>query len=141
VNIEGQVSFWLDDLVAKSKQRPAGYVDHVLSLATHVVGGRVWLRAADHDYLVNLYRKPLPEPKLTELAHRAGRAFLAWAKAGFPVADERTIKHRRAACLNCQWWNGEARGGLGKCAHAKCGCTKLKWWLATEKCPDGRWRL
>lgn len=138
---ESTVSYWLEDLVKVSQRRPAGYLDHVLSLAVRNLGGRVWLTAEDHGYLVNLYRDELPEPRMTELAHRAGRALLKWARAGFPVADEATITQRRAACQSCPHWQAQARRGLGKCGHAKCGCTKLKWWLATERCPDGRWRL
>ncbi len=69
------------------------------------------------------------------LAEALGR----WAFAGFPVATSKVVDARKAACQKCEFWDGSARLGLGKCNHEKCGCTKLKWWLSTEKCPDGRW--
>ena len=62
-----------------------------------------------------------------------------WSKAGFPVADEQVIAARRATCVACPEWDGTARLGAGKCG--KCGCSQFKWWLATERCPLGKWIL
>jgi hypothetical protein len=125
---------------AACAQRPAGYREHVLSLGK-IAHGRLWLRPEDHTYLANFYRgQELPEPRWNN-ARNLLLALGKWAKAGFPVASQETLKHRARACRACPHWSDEARGGLGKCHHHACGCTRLKWWLQTEKCPDGRWTL
>ncbi|MCF7788607.1 MAG: hypothetical protein K9N47_20965 [Prosthecobacter sp.] len=78
-------------------------------------------------------------PTAVEIAARGMVAFARWAAAGLPVVDEPTRQQRAAACAECPRWDAAARGGLGHCKHPGCGCTHLKWWLATERCPDGRW--
>lgn len=47
---------------------------------------------------------------------------------------------RMKICYACENWKEDARLGLGKCNHVKCGCTRLKQRLASQECPDGRWR-
>jgi hypothetical protein len=133
------ISFSVDTFESSCKQRPKGYRDHVLSFGK-IVDGRVWLKPEDHTYLCNYYRsKEIQEPRITESAKFLTKSLKQWAKAGFPVADKQTVKARKQSCINCGFWNAEARMGLGKCTHQKCGCTKIKWWLATEKCPIGKW--
>jgi len=133
------ISFSWQDFERACATRPKGYRSHVLSLAK-ISHGRVWLKPEDHTYLANFYRQGAPpEPRWTDNAANLGRAIKRWVSAGFPVADEATIAQRASACRACLYWDGAARFGLGKCNHAKCGCTMLKWWLETEKCPDDRW--
>ncbi|MCX7887424.1 MAG: hypothetical protein N3B01_09270 [Verrucomicrobiae bacterium] len=60
-----------------------------------------------------------------------------WAAAGFPITDTQTLAARRTTCLACQHWQPLARAGLGRCRL--CGCTKLKWHIATARCPLNLW--
>lgn len=82
----------------------------------------------------------LPEPSLTDLAANFAAATGRWVSGGFAVVDESVYAARSAVCDRCEFWDGAARLGLGKCGHAKCGCTRFKRWLATEKCPLGSWQ-
>jgi hypothetical protein len=133
------ISISLDSFEKTCLQRPSGYRDHVLSLGK-IVDNRLWLKEEDHTYLANYYRNNLiSEPRIQDSAKNLTTAISKWMKAGFPVANEKTISERKESCLNCQFWKKEARIGLGKCIHEKCGCTKLKWWLSTESCPIGKW--
>ena len=78
-----------------------------------------------------------PLPSGLDLARNFGTSILAWAVSGFPIVDRTTFEQRLAICQACPFWKPRARFTLGKCE--KCGCTKLKHWLATERCPDKRW--
>ncbi len=49
------------------------------------------------------------------------------------------IDYRLSVCRSCDLWDENGNVGLGKCNHEKCGCTKLKQGLATEKCPINKW--
>lgn len=82
---------------------------------------------------------PIPEPTLAELAGNFTHAIAAWTMAGFPTVSASDYTTRAAICGRCQYWQPTARAGLGKCAHKGCGCTKLKRYLATEKCPLNLW--
>lgn len=89
-----------------------------------------------------MYVPPLVEPSHAELLGNVASAGARWAAAGFPLVSDEAYRMRSAACAACPLWDGAARMGLGKCNAPGCGCTKLKRWLATEKCmhPDGsRW--
>jgi hypothetical protein len=79
---------------------------------------------------------PLPEPTWDELIGHAGTALLKWASAGFPIAPPGIRAARHAICIQCSYWKETARFGAGKCSHPKCGCTKVKFQFATERCPD-----
>lgn len=82
----------------------------------------------------------LMEPSAVEITTNGLKAFGRWIAAGLPVVDDETLSARKSACGKCQLWQPEARAGLGRCNHKSCCCTKLKWWLQTEKCPDGKWK-
>lgn len=85
-------------------------------------------------------KKPkIPEPTLAELAGNFTHAIAAWTMAGFPTVSASDYTTRAAICAPCQYWQPTARAGLGKCAHKGCGCTKLKRYLASEKCPLNLW--
>ena len=62
---------------------------------------------------------------------------LAWAASGFLLVSKVAFDQRMSVCNVCPFWKPRVRFTLGKCE--KCGCTKLKQWLATERCPDERW--
>jgi hypothetical protein len=73
----------------------------------------------------------LPKPSFAEKLSNLATALTEWAGAGFPVADAATIDLRRTTCGACAEWTG--------LTCRRCGCTALKWWLATAKCPAGKW--
>lgn len=77
-------------------------------------------------------------PTLAELASRFSRAMFNWARAGFKIVDEKEYQRRSTICQGCQWWRGEGNV-LGSALCGKCGCSSLKIFVATEKCPAGKW--
>lgn len=82
----------------------------------------------------------LPDPPtITEMTRNFAGAMLRWAGSGFATVDEVAFRLRLAQCRACPHWDEAARAGAGKCNHPKCGCTKAKLWLASERCPLGRW--
>jgi len=58
---------------------------------------------------------------------------------GWKLAPRAVYEERLRICKACEYWDDQARGGLGKCSHAKCGCTKLKHKFAAMACPVGKW--
>lgn len=81
---------------------------------------------------------PPPKPTLSDLVKSAFSATVKWAKDGFRVVSDEKLIERRTICEGCDFWAGDgAYFGLGKCA--KCGCSGLKLFLPTEKCPIRKW--
>ena len=86
---------------------------------------------------------PLPSISLTAQAATLGRALVRWHRAGYKLASRDLRGLRKATCSACVLPDGlpgydpAARGGLGRCRS--CGCTGLKWWLQSERCPLGKW--
>lgn len=133
------ISFSFKSLEETALQRPPGYMEMVLK-HSKVFEGMIYMTPQDHQRIRNFYLHKTPmEPRMGEMAKNFATAMVTWATNGFPVASEDEVKKRNALCLNCNFWDAGAREGLGKCNHSKCGCTKIKWWLATEKCPIGKW--
>ncbi len=93
--------------------------------------------AADAEFGAFLMGLSLPSP--AQLLAHGMAAFGRWLAAGLPVVSETERQARGAECVGCDLWDGAARAGLGMCRHRSCGCTSLKWWLKTERCPAGRW--
>lgn len=81
----------------------------------------------------------LQEPSVADLAKNFGGALSRWFAAGLPIVSKDEYARRAKICDSCPHWDAAARAGLGKCKHKKCGCTSFKRWLATEKCPIGKW--
>ncbi len=87
----------------------------------------------------------LPEPTPSEMVANAADAFVAWGAAGFPVRPYASRLAVVAACDACIYWDANARKipfteiYLGKCMHPGCGCTKMKRFLLTSRCPMGKW--
>lgn len=78
------------------------------------------------------------KPTPWEMAQRFTRAMVRWATDGFRVVATEKYQARRNICEGCQYWRGEGtEPGTGRCG--KCGCSGLKLFLATERCPDGKW--
>src|ERR1051326_6138159 len=77
-------------------------------------------------------------PTLAQLAKSFGTALAKWARDGFSTVPVQTLESRRGTCHDCDFWGGDgAYFGLGKCR--KCGCSGLKLFLPTERCPIGKW--
>lgn len=81
---------------------------------------------------------PQPTPAAQKLRNLR-RALVRWNAAGHPMASRATRKARGAICAACEHWRPGGNLGLGECAAPGCGCTRAKWWLATEACPLGKW--
>ena len=138
------IRFTLDQRREKAAIRPPGYFEDVLAVAT-VQGEVLTLDQKAYEKLAAKYRgsgatPPPEEPTAAELAANFSSALARWSAAGFPVVSREIYADRAAVCARCEFWDAAARFGLGKCRHKKCGCTKMKRWLATEKCPLGKWR-
>lgn len=125
---------------AEAARWPPGYLEDLLAAST-VDGETVEMDPKVHETLraKHIRPDPAPEPTLAELASNFTTATARWAAAGFTVVNAADYAARSTACEACEFWDGAARLGLGKCGHAKCGCTRFKRWLATEKCPMGAW--
>lgn len=67
------------------------------------------------------------------------RSLRRWQAAGRPLAPRPVRRARAAICGACEHWNPGGNLGLGECRAPGCGCTRAKWWLATEACPLGKW--
>lgn len=66
------------------------------------------------------------------------RSFSRWILNGFPKTKKQLLNERLAICRDCEFWDGAALGGTGRCL--KCGCsTWAKLRMATEKCPIDKW--
>ena len=134
-----KVSFSTHEFEARCKVRPKGYREHVLQYA-QIIGDRVWIEAEDLTFLARYYQDRIPpEPRFIDEAKNMTKALSRWSKSGFKLASNKIIGQRKDFCMKCSFWEHGARLGLGKCNHEKCGCTKIKWWLATESCPIGKW--
>lgn len=121
--------------------RSIGFTEEVMKLSK-VDAESISIDVNDWQRLSKEYRvqtSNIVEPSITELSTNFAGAMLRWTKAGFKTSNLPTYKIRYAACLCCDYWDGSARMGLGKCNAPGCGCTKIKLWLASEKCPIGKW--
>ena len=111
----------------------------VKRVVTKRVDGKLVQKA---DYLAARHSKrepSLPPPTIAEMAKNFAGAMTAWAASGFKTVDESVYRHRLSVCRECPYWKENARGGLGKCEHPSCGCSKAKHWLQTSVCPAGKW--
>ena len=134
----------LSEVQAKASERPAGYLEDVLSR------GCVKNDIIEMDYksYMDLIEKYEPQNlavteaellKMPPVATQIKNAADALAKVtssvtrGNPiVAPEEEIERRRAICESCEFLKGH------RCA--KCGCVfNHKIRLATQRCPMGRW--
>lgn len=90
--------------------------------------------------------KPPSQLSLLERTIQFGRAMIEWARSGFTCVSPEQYRERFQTCTvddgsgdPCPEWNGEATFGYGKCGA--CGCTRVKLFLATEKCPKHKWKI
>jgi len=60
-------------------------------------------------------------------------AVAGWAASGFKTVTEDIHMERSVHCSICPRWDARK----GRCEE--CGCYGAKHWLASEKCPLGKW--
>ena len=87
---------------------------------------------------------PQPEPiplrkKVVHLAEAGVRVIKAAANSEPVRVSDQERSHRLAICRDCEYWSEGGNRGLGECRHEKCGCTRFKHGLATERCPLDKW--
>lgn len=131
----------IDKIKEKSKIRPIGYFEDVISHG-RINGEYIEFDDDDYKLLVKKYNSEswiISEPKITDLLNNFSNAVSRWAASGFAISREEEFNSRYKICSNCEFWDAKARFELGKCNHKKCGCTKFKLWLKTEKCPIDKW--
>jgi len=82
---------------------------------------------------------PRNHPSLLSKAAHLKRDMVRWVKAGAKFTPRDARKARQAVCRGCDLWNPKGNWGLGECGHKSCGCTKGASYLATSRCPLGKW--
>lgn len=94
---------------------------------------------ACHEFS-NLYTNTMSKdtgPSVGQMARNFAVAATDIAKSGFQKVSQEQYSSRMAICNQCEFWDGKARFGMGKCS--KCGCTGAKQWFASSKCPIDKW--
>lgn len=82
-------------------------------------------------------------PSWTALALQFGASMFRWVKAGMPITTWEQFKARHVKCTGdennprCPHFSKFEGLGITKCG--KCGCSSVKLFLGTEKCPVGKW--
>lgn len=79
-------------------------------------------------------RKP---PTVMKMMASLGKSAAVYAADGFTNATKQQHQERLEICNACEFWENESYFGLGKCR--KCGCSGAKLWVASSKCPIGKW--
>jgi hypothetical protein len=81
--------------------------------------------------------KPEKSPSIVKMASNFASAMKDFAESGFLRVTPEQYNSRMDICNKCEFWQPDARMGLGKCL--KCGCTGAKQWIATSVCPIEKW--
>ncbi len=82
------------------------------------------------------------EMTLPEKAAAFSQSMKNWALSGFGVLSHEEYTQRLNICRGsvdvprCEYWRGESKRFV---ACKKCGCSRLKLFLAGVKCPIGKW--
>ena len=91
--------------------------------------------------IISKRRKVIGEADAVEIAKNAarasGRAARRIATGRQLFLNENLYRERKDICDRCEWWDAGGYGGVGKCR--KCGCSRFKLYLATERCPIDKW--
>ncbi len=121
-------------LEARAAERPADYLD-VCAAAGWWDGDDLVITDEAWHALVERYAEPVKRPGMLEMTRNFASAVVAWASAGFPVVSAVQFHGRAGICRECEHYLAVP---VARCAV--CGCSaSLKPWLATEKCPKGKW--
>ena len=128
------------DLANACAVRPPGFCTEIRTLGKFESG----MFEVAHAHCFAVHRKHAraarpSEPTISEMLLNFSGAIGSWVGAGLPVVSREQWAARMAVCDTCQHWDSAARLGLGRCGAPGCGCTRFKHWLATEKCPLGKW--
>jgi hypothetical protein len=75
---------------------------------------------------------------LPEMMRNLGQAAILYANDGFKNCTREQHNQRLEICKACEFWDASGYMGLGKCR--KCGCSGMKLWVASSKCPIGKWK-
>lgn len=79
------------------------------------------------------------KPTLFDKARNLYAAVKRASKDGGGMADKELRDSRFNVCKKCELWMSSGNFFMGECAHKKCGCTKFKIYLKSEKCPLNKW--
>lgn len=139
----------LSRVLAAAPERPAGYVEDVMSR------GRVdgeWLELPDeaHAELRAKYRPVSTQPVIERPLPSSGRMVKNFAKAatgeavarvlGKNVVSDEEIDRRLSICRACLPPDGWYRASDERCSHPDCGCwlrRKAAW--RGQSCPIKKW--
>ena len=80
---------------------------------------------------------PLSELTFLQRVSKFAVASITWVASGFKVVNASQYNDRLNICQSCDRWQGEKVFGLGVCGS--CGCTGIKLYAASEKCPLNKW--
>lgn len=86
---------------------------------------------------VPTYCESTEPPTWAEKAMNFASAARDWVSSGFRHVTHEQYEIRKEICLKCPYWAGSMAMGYGGCS--KCGCSGLKLFLPSQRCPDGRW--
>lgn len=128
----------LEQIALRAKERPKGYYEDVIARG-RINGEWIEFDSATWEELKRKYRGEPPElPTLDVLARNFWRAVGWWIVNGMPVTWPWQFRARLRQCQTnqCGDWMGDRV--IARCAA--CGCTGLKLWLASERCPKGFWK-
>ena len=120
------ISVPLQQVRALADERPAGYLDEVIS-SGRLVGDTVEIEDETHAALVRKYR-----PTLAAMTRSLASSLSLWISSGFPITPQAEYALRESTCRPCIHYTRDA--WFHHCAL--CGCTSVKLHLATEQCPD-----
>lgn len=104
--------------------------------------GQEVLRALDEEIQADMHARGLPpypllmtteKPTKLQMARQFAYESTRWAVYGAPRVSEEVFQFRLDQCEGCHFWNGQSAFGYGKCG--KCGCSGLKLFMATTRCP------
>ena len=131
---------WADAFEA-AKDRPEGYIEDLKLLASSYNNERLEFTKENYELLRFKYLQITPSVPLDtkQVLKNFGSAAKRWVKAGFEVVPKAVFDNRSKICEECPFWSGNTTPGYPINFCTKCGCTKLKAYLPTEKCPIGKW--
>ena len=81
------------------------------------------------------------EPNLVDKARSLGTAVTDWVtQYKFSKVTDEQFQARKTICLSCPNWDNTGYNNTGKCKL--CGCSVMKLYIPSAKCPDHppRWQ-